>query len=48
MRLAEAWHDVEKHVQITWQVTSDPSEPFLPPLFVLTLSHSLTGRSCRI
>ena len=26
VRLIEAWHDVEKHVQITWQVTGDPSE----------------------
>lgn len=32
-RLTEAWHDVEKHVHITWQVTSDPSKPFLPLLF---------------
>lgn len=38
VRLAEAWHDVEEHVHITWQPTSDLRDLSFPhpPFFTLT------------
>lgn len=34
VRLAEAWHDVEEHVHITWEATCDLRDlSFLHPSF---------------